>query len=408
MFSNFRDAFIKKPQYTSEPPQAVIDLISRELPNGFYYVHDHDGYCRIEAPEGLNIQSGKVLLSDEDKAVLPDGFSMDDVLKYSYNFQKEIILLPNDDGCFTINGENVSATDFVKTPMQNMTFTNAQLRIKPQKFPSPFDLEVSGDGHTQKLHIKRVPNRSLNVEKYESDESTVLMVWFTIDPVPPSPFTFNISVNMKRARSVKEVITAYHIYNAFADGKGYIGGNPLRIENHTPFEKVPTEVVCLAEKLLQLEECLDVKFDLSRGPTVADAKVADELYRSLIEKKPFKYFKTFDTLSGTGHFIDSTKQQEYINTAMVFEFSEKKQVSLLGVDLGLYADNCIFNAVISSFSSAGDKETGDFVIHLATAPGEKMYESVQYFITEDQLISFREDKNHIIVLKEAAEIKILE
>ena len=32
MFSNFRDTFIKKPQYTSAPPQAVIDSISQELP----------------------------------------------------------------------------------------------------------------------------------------------------------------------------------------------------------------------------------------------------------------------------------------------------------------------------------------------------------------------------------------
>lgn len=408
MFSNFRDTFIKKPQYTSEPPQAVIDSISRELPEGLYYVPDHDGYCRIDAPEGLNIQSGKLQLSDEDRAVLPAGFTMDDILRFSYNAQKEIILLPNDDDCFVINGEPVLATDFVKAPMRNITFSNAHLRIKPREFPAPFDLEVSGDGYTQKIHIKRVPNRSLNVEKYESDGSTVITVWFAIDPTPPGPFTFNISVNIKKAHAVKEVVAAYHIYNAFVEGKGYIGGDSLQRTDHTPCEKVPTDVVCLAEELVQIEECLDVQFDLSRGLTVADAKATDELYRSLIEKKPFKHFKTFDTLSGTGHFIGSTKQQEYINTAMVFEFSERKRISLLGVDLDLYSDNCIFNAVISSFSSAGDKETGDFAIHLATAPGEKMYESVQYFITEDQLISFRADKNHIVVLQGAAEIKILE
>ena len=408
MFSNFKDTFIKKPQYTSEPPQAVIDSISRDLPEGLYYVHDHDGYCRIDAPEGLNIQSGTVQLSDEDRANLPDDFTMDDLLKYFYNAQKELILLPNDDGCFTINGENVPATDFVKTPMRNITFTNAHLRIAPKAFPAPFDLEVSGDGYTQKLQIKRVPNRSLNVERYESDESTVIRVWFTIDPTPPAPFIFNISINMKRAQSVKEVIIACHIYNAFVDGKGYIGGNPLHRTDHTPCEKVPTDIVRLAEELLQLEECLDVQFDLSHELTVTDAKAIEELYRSLIEKKPFKLFKTFDTLSGTGHFIDSTKQQEYINAAMAFEFPARKQISLLGVDIDLYSDNCIFNAVISSFSSNGDNETGDFIIHLATAPGEKMYVSVQYFMSKDQLESFQNNQDHIIILKEATEINYME
>ena len=408
MFSNFKDTFIKKPQYTSEPPQAVIASISQELPDGFYYVHDHDGYCRIEAPEGLNIQSGKVHLSDEDRACLPNNCTMNDVLKYSYNAQREVVLSPNDDGCFIINGEHVRAIDFVKTPMRNMTFIDAQLRVVPAKFPAPFDLEVSSDGYTETLHIKRVPNRSLNVEKYESDGSTVISVWFTIDPTSSTPFTFNITVNMKKAKAVKDAIAAYHIYNAFADGKGYIGGNPLSIKDHTPFEKVPIEVIRLAEKLLQLEEHLDVHFDFSKGVTIADAKTADELYRSIIEKKPFKRFKTFDTLSGKGHFITASKQKEYVNTAIAFEFSGSKHISLLNANFTCRALSCIFNAVIASFSADGDEETGDFVIHLTTAPGEKMYESVQYFMSEDQLDMFRENKDHITVLREATEISALE
>jgi len=408
VFSNFRDTFIKKPQYTSTPPQAVIDSISQELPEGFYYVHTHDGYCKIEAPEGLNIQSGTVQLSDEDRALLPDDYTMDDILRYSYNAQKEIVLLPNDDGCFIINGEHVRAIDFVKVPMKNITFTNAQLRIVPAKFPERFELEVSGNGCTQKLRIKRVPNKSLNIEKYESDESTVITVWYTIDPTRQAPFTFNITVNMKRAKSVKEAIVAYHIYNAFADGKGYIGGSPLNMNGHTAFEKVPSEVIHFAERLLQLEDYLNVQFDFSKGVTVADAKKADELYRSLIVKKPFKNFRTFDTLSGKGHFIDASKQQEYINTSMAFEFLERKQISLLDVDLDLYADNCIFNAIISSFSATGDKETGDFAIHLATAPGEKMYESVQYFLNKEQLDAFQSNKHHIEILRNATEIEVLE
>ncbi len=408
MFSNFRDTFIKKPQYTSAPPQAVIDSISQELPEGFYYIHSHDGYCMIDAPKGLNIQSGTVLLSDEDKAILPDNYTIEDILKYSYNVQKEITLLPNEDGCFMVNGSYVRAVDFVKAPMRDIDFINAQLRIVPPKFPEPFDLEISGNEHTQKLHINRVPNRNLNVEKYESDGSTVIKVWFTIDPTLATPFTFNITVNMKRAKTVREAISAYYIYNAFADGKGYIGGNPLSIKDHTPFEKVPVEVIRLAEKLSQLEEYLDVQFDFSKGVTIADAKTADELYRSIIEKKPFKRFKTFDTLSGKGHFITASEQGEYINTAIAFEFSESKHTSLLNANFTCRAINCIFNAVIASFSANGDEETGDFVIHLTTAPGEKMYESVQYFISEDQLDAFRENKEHITILRDATEISALE
>lgn len=408
MFSNFRDTFIKKPQYTSAPPQAVIDSLSQELPKGFYYVHDHDGYCRIEAPEGLNIQSGTVQLSDEDRALLPDNYTMEDILRYSYNTQKIFVLLPNDDGCFIINGEHVRAVDLVKTPMRDINFINAQLCIVPPKFPKPFDLEISGNEHTQKLHIKRVPNRSLNAEKYESDKSTAISVWFTFDSTSPVPFKFDITISTKRAKTVKEVIAAYHIFNAFADGKGYIGGNLLCSKDHVSIERVPSEAIRFAEKLIELENILGVQFNYSKGVTEADVKATDEIFRSLIEKKPFKRFKTFGTLSGQGHFIDDSKQQEYINTAMAFEFLERKQVSILDVDLNLYVEHCIFNAVISSFSASGDKETGDFMIHLETAPGEKMYESVQYFISENQLNTFRGDKDHLTILRDATEIPALE
>lgn len=408
MFSNFRDTFIKKPQFTSAPPQVVIDLISQDLPEGFHYIHVHDGLCRIDASEGLNFQSGKVALSDEGKTILPKDCKMGDILRYSYNAQEKIALLPNDDGCFVINGKNVPAADFVKTPMQDKVLTDIQIDVIPPEFPEPFYLEISGAGYTEKLQVRRVPNRSLTVAKYESDKSTVLTVWFTIDQTQPASFTFNITVNMKNVKSVKEAISAFHIYNAFSDKNGYVNGQLLYTEKNAPFEKVPTEVVRLAEKLSKLEECLNVQFDFSKGLTDVDARTIDELYRSFIEMKPFKIVKTFDSLSGKGHFIDDYKQREFINTAMVFEYSGKKQISLLGVDLDLCVENCIFNAIISSFSATGDKETGDFVIHLSTAPGEKMYESVRYFISEKQLTAFQNDKNHIAVLHEATEIETLE
>lgn len=37
-----------------------------------------------------------------------------------------------------------------------------------------------------------------------------------------------------------------------------------------------------------------------------------------------------------------------------------------------------------------------------------MYESVQYFISEDQLDAFRENKEHITILRDATEISALE
>ena len=48
MFSNFKDAFIRKPQFTTQTPESVLDVLSKDLPDGFRYINDHDGFCRID------------------------------------------------------------------------------------------------------------------------------------------------------------------------------------------------------------------------------------------------------------------------------------------------------------------------------------------------------------------------
>ena len=55
MFSNFRDTFIKKPQFTSKIPDAVLKTVGKTLPDGFRYVEDYDGYCRLDCDGSLDI-----------------------------------------------------------------------------------------------------------------------------------------------------------------------------------------------------------------------------------------------------------------------------------------------------------------------------------------------------------------
>ena len=68
MFSNFKDAFIRKPQFTVKTPDAVLEAISKGLPEGFRYVHDHDGLCRLECDGVLNITPKRYAFPEEAKA----------------------------------------------------------------------------------------------------------------------------------------------------------------------------------------------------------------------------------------------------------------------------------------------------------------------------------------------------
>ena len=127
MFSNFKDTFIKKPQFTIKTPDAVLETISKDLPEGFSYVYDHDGFCRIECEREMTFTALNIKLPDEAKSVFSGiDYNIDDILKYAYNSQKTIEILPDDEGCYTINGNRINSQDFIVSPMSDKKLKNGK------------------------------------------------------------------------------------------------------------------------------------------------------------------------------------------------------------------------------------------------------------------------------------------
>ena len=62
MYSSFKDTFIKKPQFTVQTPEAVLRTIGKELPEGFRYVDDHDGFCKLDCDGTMDIVPSNVKL----------------------------------------------------------------------------------------------------------------------------------------------------------------------------------------------------------------------------------------------------------------------------------------------------------------------------------------------------------
>lgn len=94
MFSNFKDAFIRRPQFTSTPPKAVIDAINHDLPEGFEYILDENGYCYLTNTTKFELNAGKILCSQETYNLIKDDEKVDigRVMQYAYNSQTPIKL----------------------------------------------------------------------------------------------------------------------------------------------------------------------------------------------------------------------------------------------------------------------------------------------------------------------------
>ena len=403
MFSNFKDTFINKPQFKSKPPQAVIEDISDELPDGFRYEYTDNGFCRLETDDEFNLQSGNLELPQKARKVLDKTASYEDIQSYSYNSQTPLIINPDKNGGYIINGKHIDAKDFVKAPMQNLDFEKARLVM----YPKPLDLElrfsIGGDGYEIPLVIHRVPNESINVQKFESDDTQPIKVIYYLNPKNyGDSFSFSISLQLDKAKTTKDVLGAYKVYNAFLQGKGSIDGNLLEINNTNSQPLVPENVIFFWEKMNKVEQCLNISFDISIPLRIIDSYNIEALYRSLIEKKPFIQYKKYNSISGTGEFVDDFLKD---GNQAYFEYEITETMDILGQSISVNGILGLFGSTVVDSVIPPKGENGPFEIFLDEAEGKKMFESKIYFLSKDDLDSFRELSNYKTILAEANEIE---
>lgn len=406
MFSNFKDTFIRKQQYTIEPPKAVLDAISEDLPKGFYYIHDHEGLCRLETIEGFDLQSGKICLPEEARAVLPKSYTLNDIMAYAYNSQSDITFMPDSDGCFTVNGKKIKAIDIVKAPMRDIHFENVKFLLKPESFPKPFKLKVGCTRFEMELLVKRIPNNSLDIHEYKSIDDKPISIGYKVNSNKSGKFLLTINVDIKKAKNALEIVQAYHIYNAFMDGQGMINDSKCILDSPAFANKISEDTIEFWNKLVSIERYLETQFDISDGITVSDAKKVEEIYQCFIEKKPYKNYKIYNSVKGNGRF-EQFKEKIDNGEEIYFEYVASGKEKLLKKEIDLKILVGIFGAMFDRKRTPVSREIGEFEIFLTTAPQKKMYESIMLFVTEEELNIFRKSSEHIKIMENATEVTML-
>lgn len=402
MFSNFKDAFIRKPQFTTQTPESVLDVLSKDLPDGFRYINDHDGFCRIDCDGVMDFGELRLQIPEEAKSLFAelDTVTMNDVITYAQNSQTNIEVLPDPDGFFTVNGKKINVDKFVIAPLKDLQLRNGKVYIMAPPFPPPFPIEVTGNGFSLTLMVQRQAINSITKVKIGTVSKSALDVNYTLEPKVEGKLTLNIT--MCPSSSAYETLAAKEIFNAFIRGEGTLCGATIRSNEKNIANTVPDEVIRFWHQVVDVEKALDIKFDVTKEMTFDDIKIIKELHRCFVEGMPFKTYLNENTLRGIGEFMHDSIE---IGKEILFEYTESGQIDLWGATIKCYKLTGIFGGAVNEIQEPQEGTSGEFFVRMCPVEGKKMYSATQYFRDEDSLIVYQKDRKHIEHLQSATELK---
>lgn len=404
MFSNFKNAFIKKPQFTIQPPKSVLDVLSKDLPEGFRYISDQEGFCRIDCGGVMNFGELRLQIPKDAQPLFAEleKVSMKDILVYAQNSQTNIEVLPDAEGCYTVNGKKIEADKFVIAPLKGYQLKNGRLYVMAPPFPDPFPIEVTGNGFSLKLMVQRQVINSIKTVKIGTVSKSALKVEYTVEQMTNTG-KMNINITMCPSSSASDVLASKEIFNAFIQGEGTLCGVSINVNKDNTSNLVPDEVIRFWHQIVAVEKTLDVKFDVSKEITFDDIKKIKKLYRCLVEKAPFRTNLNDNTIQGVGEFDHSSID---IGQEVRFEYVETVQMDLFSTSIRYYKLVDVFDGMVGKIQAPEEGTRGKFFVKLYPAKNKKMYSATQYYLEKNLMEDCLKDPKHIEIFQSALEIEL--
>ncbi|WP_028977719.1 abortive infection system toxin AbiGii family protein [Sporolactobacillus terrae] len=374
MFTDFDDAFQKMHQRTSEIeiPNEIIKTISDELPDNLMYkqvankpiVHLVTKNTKSPMQVSVSIQ-----ITDDMKNI-----SSENVPEYLYRNQKAIEI--DSDQTIIVNGHKLKVSSFIKQPFDPSFKT--PLILAPEPFPEPHQVKLSSSDKNNNVNVKlsfqRVPFNSLNKIKIESiDDYPFKVIWVISER--NNSATIKFKINLEKAKSVLDIVNTRNLYHAFLNGTILFSGNKITAEH----KKVEGDISL--EKLMEfwskaylVSKELNLEFDPHKMVSQNDAYLIEAIYRSLIEKKPFRENAemnsiNFNNLKGT------TKNDLLSADDLCISFNQTDELDILEQKFKLNKVVFWYHINISGFKK---NEKGETVYLIKNIRGKAMYSSNMY------------------------------
>lgn len=386
MFVDFNSVFKKKTQKEMPIPPSLLEHMSNSLPDGLKYEALSDGSCHIIAESGNVSISGLVFKpTPEQKSIIGDNYTYDDVMKFSYNSQQAICFESQTPGTIIINGNSVPAEKFVVKPFSPIEVKKSSFYIMPSAFPAPFSVEVASPKYKRTLNIHRVANPSVDISKYESENNEPLVLTYYMNSSTKT-VSLTASLKLNNARTIQDIVEAVSIYNAFIDGIASIAGTTMRRGvTNSEENKFNEESIVFWEKVMEIEKILDISFVPPKNDI--DYKtmcLIEQLYQSLVHQKSTRESRRTTSISGEWNSDMDHQLDGRIGKKQFMIFAGEQKQKLLGVDFVVYliAGQC--NAIIANYTVSNGKYTIEFDDIDSDNP---FFTAVRYFKTKDEMES---------------------
>lgn len=389
MFVDFNRVFKNKTQTQLSVPNVFIDYMNRSLPTGVKYVIDSDGHCVITSTtESCNIGGFKFVPTEEQKKILGKNFTHQDILDYFYNIQKPIPLVLDKDGYILLNGQEFPVEKMAFNPFAPIKYISGSFHMYPQKFPEPFPIKIGCNKYERILLVKRIPNDSVSIAAFESDKEAPFYIQYFIDSKKQT-LKLNVSFNISKAKTIRDIVESTSIYNAFLDGKGTFLGRALDVKlDSSSSKRFDDNSILFWEKVLQIEEHLATSFVPPQEDVDFDTIcLVEQLYQNLINRLPTRSRKLINSIDGNWDFNSPQKGiKDAIGHPIFFECEVTSRIELFGAILELPTLLCIFNSVLKEYPQKGKKQK---LIFVDESEEKKRYISGMCFKTEGKLKEYK-------------------
>lgn len=398
MFIDFNKTFGEIPQSQNKVPQVLIDEMNKslrdDLRSHFQFIALDNGTCVLHPLDSSNkevtIRGLSYDFTEEQKHILGAKPSSNDIAFYLYNSQDKIKLLPIEEDIIILNNTRLPLSHFCQIPLQGINCNVSEISMS---FPKTKNVELPitiGTSTLERdLKIKRIPNKSLSELKFESDPEDSLYIFITYN-TKTQKSNFTLKNKLNKAKSVKELCDNFTIYDAYLNGDGYFMGQP--IEGHLELDKDSqwaNEAAIFWNKVLKIEEVLDVNFSLPDSIENEDVYLVEELYQSLINKVPIQARYSFTSLTGQWKALnDDLSYEELKGTPLTLNLTTINNIDLFNISKKLPVLTVISNALIINTKTNNNETT----IYL-DENNPNQFNAIQYFKNNEELEEYRSTHN---------------
>lgn len=390
MFVDFDDIFNDNPQSQFKIPIQCVNYLNTKLPNGIKYKIDEDGNCTITSDDNkVKIGGIKLTPNKEQKKILGNKYKLSDILDYSYNSQQKIKIDLLEDGYITLNGEKFPIDRITYNPLNPIKIVEDEIFLIPSKLDEKINLKLGDGKYEREMQVSRIPDNSINTIAFSSDENKPLKINYKIN-LSNNELKLNMAFDLKYANTIRDVVESVYIYNAFLDGKGYIGDtliNNINIDSKNS-KKYDENSALFWEKVLMIEEELNAKF-IPPTEDVDYEKMleVEELYQSLIMKKPVRDKNVISSINANWDLNKEKEIESYINQNLFFRFNGSYFMDIFGFKKELPALLMVFNSKLLKIEKK--EETTIFLGD--ESEEQKRYTSVMCFKNNEELEKYEKE-----------------